>query len=269
MSSFDAPSGSRHLKGPAPIPPKSYIEDQVKQEHPKRRLLPEPPSHPAPKNISQMNPERPSTLPRQPRKSKIKDNCEDDDPTRFHSIPRRRQRSPSGTLRGRSDPGRTTSPVMPLKENTTQGGYISSGPITNTPIINAPTSTISQQPPKASRRTSQMNMHSPNRLSPVSPQDTHYRSSSEQSNLLHSNLKNSSMSLTKKDFNDSNNLTRPAASRTDSGVSESSRYGTSDNSDYDQDVPISSFSQSLSSPRPRPRIPRSSTSITSGKSYYN
>ncbi|XP_050719344.1 uncharacterized protein LOC127000010 isoform X4 [Eriocheir sinensis] len=151
MSSLDGVVVTpRHPKGPAPPPPQDATGNGKVAHHPsvpyvrvtpKRRLLPEVPN-------TYGTAERPSTLPRNLRKARENSHSTShsqlspptaDDPARFHSMPRTRSRSPSGPGRGRSEPSRrVASPVAPLRENPALGGYISSGPITSTPINHDP-----------------------------------------------------------------------------------------------------------------------------------
>ncbi|XP_063863723.1 uncharacterized protein LOC135102404 isoform X2 [Scylla paramamosain] len=158
MSSLDAVvAAPRHPKGPAPSPPQEHQSGQDTTDNgyialhpsvpylriaPKRRLLPEVP------NQTYGTSERPSTLPRNLRRSREDRHSSNNaqlsplaahDPARFHSMPRTRSRSPSGPGRGRSEPSRrAASPVAPLRENLGLGGYVSSGPVTSTPINHDP-----------------------------------------------------------------------------------------------------------------------------------
>ncbi|XP_069937971.1 serine-rich adhesin for platelets-like isoform X3 [Cherax quadricarinatus] len=121
----------------------------------RRRLLPDLPqqqqqqqqhlsSHPAAECER-----RPSTLPRKhgqphdPCHSLARpyhSPCLSHDPTRFHSMPHKGACSPTGQGRGHSEPPRRPhSPGAPTREHLTLGGYISSGPVTSTPIMHDPT----------------------------------------------------------------------------------------------------------------------------------
>lgn len=151
MSSFDGATA----KGPIPIPPRSRHHDPQPRHHhdnnpprhhhhdpspPQQQSQPQPQPQPQPHRrrlLPELPPgagDRPATLPRKLRSRHQEDPAPqgslapayDNDPTRFHSMPRTRSRSPGGVGRGgRSEPSRV---------------YLGSGPIpTQSPRTRSPT----------------------------------------------------------------------------------------------------------------------------------
>ncbi|XP_066964987.1 uncharacterized protein [Macrobrachium rosenbergii] len=339
MSSFDGvPSSSRPLKGPAPLPPQEHNYQGASSpssspqrysspgESPvapaRRRLLPDLPQQPT--RAPPCKPLRPSTLPRKLKERESRDTSRHspppsscDDPNRFHSMPRTRTRSPSGQGRGRSEPPhRAHSPVMPMKPNTALGGYISSGPVTSTPIKHDPglhnnvsaRESTPTPPTPAPRDLSRppANGRPPDQVTPTNSTSSSTSSSSSSSSLrripqLSSPAGNppsrpesegsvyTPKILTHRIEVEGGSLGRPTRrrdggdisrtsslevethlmnhknripiSRPDSGVSGSSRGGTSDNSDYDGDG-TNSFHKVMGGPRPRQAA--SPAGLTSG-----
>lgn len=313
MSSFDGvPPSSRHLKGPAPAPPRAHYHDTRERspqspfghhsplghhspqrysspESPpvpqRRRVLPDLPPHPGPGPLG--TPERPSTLPRklrEPRHSSRQSPPAQLDPNRFHSMPRTRTRSPSGQGRGRSEPAhRPQSPVLPLRENPALGGYISSGPVTSTPIMHDPglvqhrLGTREAPPTPAPRDLSRPPApgRPPEQGTPNSSLRRHPHVTSGGPRLARSDADLGSLGRLNRSDVEGVSLSRSRtevdatpvinnripASRADSGVSGSSRGGTSDNSDYDMD-PSNPFKKM---PGPRGRPGGNPTTVNSGK----
>ncbi|XP_069160702.1 serine-rich adhesin for platelets isoform X3 [Procambarus clarkii] len=275
MSSFDAVSPDlQHLKSPAPpLPslshcqedsrsPDSYIlHHQPSFDSPpvpqRRRLLPDLPQE----HVCE---ERPSTLPRKHRQAHDHNPADNSrlspslahDPARFHSMPRSRVHSPSRAGRERSQPSRRPhSPAMPLTENL--GGYISSGPITSTPITHDPAfihhRRSTSQPMAAPREHPRP--HASGRPPDQGTPTSQVRRSPQTSGQGVTRIIEIEVEQEDGSFTSS----RGPASRTSSALSASSRC-TSDNSDYDGDaatafgkMPPSRSRQAASPPVARPR----------------
>ncbi|XP_071532959.1 uncharacterized protein [Panulirus ornatus] len=271
MSSVDgvAPS-SRHVKGPAPLPPRGgpfqesqgYHSPHLLQQQPsldspplaqRRRLLPDLPQQPT--RLPPAKPERPSTLPRKLRQ--LKDTSDQThlspplahDADRFHSMPRTRARSPGGPGRGHSDPSRRSrSPVVPLRENVSLGGYISSGPVTSTPIMHDPSigphRLNTSQPTPAPRDLSRppASGRPPEQNIPTSQMRHHTQTPPQGVTRI------IEIEVERDDGPDTSG--RGPASRTNSGMSTSSR-GTPNSSDQDGEANV--FSK-LSSSRPHQAV---------------
>ncbi|ROT65923.1 hypothetical protein C7M84_016079 [Penaeus vannamei] len=290
MSSFDGvPPSSRHLKGPAPAPPRAHYHDTRERspqspfghhsplghhspqrysspESPpvpqRRRVLPDLPPHPGPGPLG--TPERPSTLPRklrEPRHSSRQSPPAQLDPNRFHSMPRTRTRSPSGQGRGRSEPAhRPQSPHA----------------IMHDPGARAAQTRHPERPPRPPREISHALRpgRPPEQGTPNSSLRRHPHVTSGGPRLARSDADLGSLGRLNRSDVEGVSLSRSRtevdatpvinnripASRADSGVSGSSRGGTSDNSDYDMD-PSNPFKKM---PGPRGRPGGNPTTVNSG-----